>query len=70
MAASVWRRWPPRLVLLLFILSLVLPLPRYLGGLEAGEFSLWLGRLAWVAGLAALMIMAGLLGRWARRRRG
>lgn len=70
MTAATWRRWLPRLLLLAFCLSLVLPLPRYLAGLEAGEFGLWLGRLAWVAGLAVLILLLGLLGRWLTRRRG
>jgi hypothetical protein len=70
MSAAAWRRWLPRLLLLLFCLSLVLPLPRYLAGLETGEFDLWLGRLAWVAGLAGLILILGLLGRWLLRRRG
>lgn len=63
-------RWLPRLLLGLFIASLVLPLPRYLAGMDSGEKLIWLSQLAWVAGLAGLILALAGLGRWLWRRRG
>jgi hypothetical protein len=63
------RYWLPRLLLGAFALSLVFPLPRYLGGMEAGEYLMWLSQAAWVLICAAGLGGLGLLGRWWRRRR-
>ncbi|MFH1057695.1 MAG: hypothetical protein V1797_03315 [Pseudomonadota bacterium] len=63
-------RYLPRVLLGLFILSLILPLPRYLAGMDSGEKLIWLSQLAWVAGLAGLILAAAGLGAWLWRRRG
>ena len=69
-----WRRpvfhWLPRLLLALFLASIFFPLPRYLRGLERGEFVVWLSQVLWVAGLllaCGLLVMAAV---WWLRRRG
>lgn len=63
-------RWLPRVLLGLFIVSLVLPLPRYLAGMASGEKLIWLSQLAWVAAWAGLFLALALAGRWLWRRRG
>ena len=74
-----WRRlilhWLPRLLLAVFLASIFLPLPRYLRGLEPGEFLVWLSQLLWVVGLLLLcgvLIMARVWWRrrWTHRSRG
>ena len=40
--------WLPRLLVLGFAASLVLPAPDFFRGLDAGQYTLWLARLVWV----------------------
>ncbi len=40
--------WLPRLLVIGFALSLVLPAPGFLRGLDSGQYTLWLARLIWV----------------------
>ncbi len=40
--------WLPRLLVIGFALSLVLPAPDFLQGLDDGQYTLWLARLIWV----------------------
>lgn len=67
------RRWPGwllRAALLLFAASVFTPAPRYLAGLDAGQWLLWLARLSWVLGIVALVGVVCLLGSWFCKRRG
>ncbi len=40
--------WFPRIVVLSFALSLVLPAPEFVSGLDSGGSIIWLARLIWV----------------------
>ncbi len=40
--------WLPRILVLSFALSLVFPAFKFVPGLDAGEYALWLARLTWV----------------------
>jgi len=40
--------WLPRVLLLSFALSLILPAPEFVSGLAAGEYTIWLARFIWV----------------------
>jgi len=46
--------WLPRILVLGFALSLVLPAPGFLQGLDEGRYTLWLARLIWVIGVPAV----------------
>jgi hypothetical protein len=70
MALNAWYHWLPRLALGVFALSLIFPLPRYLKGLEGGEYLVWLSQVGWVVQLALAMLLAGAVGIWWGRRRG
>jgi hypothetical protein len=65
--------WLPRVLLLGWAASLVLPLPAYLAGLAPGERQLWVVRLVYVLAVPAVLGLAvwlGLrLGAWRRLRR-
>lgn len=40
--------WLPRILVLCFALSLVFPVFKFVPSLDAGGYTLWLARLAWV----------------------
>lgn len=40
--------WLPRILVLSFALSLVVPAFKFVPGLDAGGYTLWLARLTWV----------------------
>jgi hypothetical protein len=40
--------WFPRILVLSFALSLVLPAPEFVSGLDSGGYIIWLARLIWV----------------------
>ncbi|MCP4372588.1 MAG: hypothetical protein GY797_31445 [Deltaproteobacteria bacterium] len=40
--------WIPRILVLSFALSLVLPAPEFVTSLDAGGYIIWLARLIWV----------------------
>jgi hypothetical protein len=40
--------WLPRVLVLSFALSLVLPAFKFVPGLDAGGYTIWLARLTWV----------------------
>ncbi len=46
--------WLPRILVLGFALSLVLPAPGFLQGLADGQYTLWLARLIWVIAVPAV----------------
>lgn len=55
--------WLPRLLVIGFGLSLVLPVPGFLRGLDDGQYALWLARLIWVIAVpvvfgATLLVIA------------
>ncbi len=60
--------WLPRLLLGLFAASLLFPLPRYLAGMEGGEYTVWLSQVGWVGQLALALLLAGAAGVWWGRR--
>jgi len=46
--------WAPRLLVIGFALSLVLPVPGFLQGLDDGQYTVWLARLIWVISVPAV----------------
>ncbi len=40
--------WLPRILILCFALSIVLPVFKFVPSLDAGGYTIWLARLAWV----------------------
>ncbi len=46
--------WLPRLLVLGFAFSLVLPVPDFLQGLDDGQYTLWWARLIWVISIPAV----------------
>jgi hypothetical protein len=46
--------WLPRLLVIGFALSLVLPVPGFLQGLDDGQYTLWMARLIWVVSVPAV----------------
>jgi hypothetical protein len=40
--------WLPRILVLSFALSLVLPAPKFITSLDVGGYTIWLARLIWV----------------------
>jgi len=53
--------WLPRVFVVSFAVSLVLPAPGFLARMEPGERIVWLARLIWVLGLPAVFCLACLL---------
>ncbi len=55
--------WLPRFLAIGFALSLVLPVPGFLRGLDDGQYILWLARLIWVVSVPVVfgVILLGLL---------
>ena len=48
------RYWLPRTFVLIFAMSLLLPAPNFISGMDDNEFIIWLVRLIWVIGLPAI----------------
>jgi len=48
MSKKILSYWFPRILVLSFALSLVLPAPEFVAGLDAGGYTIWLARLIWV----------------------
>jgi len=46
--------WMPRIFVLVFAMSLLMPAPRYISRMDASQFIVWAARLIWVTGLAVL----------------
>jgi hypothetical protein len=46
--------WLPRLLVIGFALSLVLPVPGFLQGLDDGQYTLWMARLIWVVSVPSV----------------
>ena len=43
--------WIPRIFVLIFAISVFLPTPDFVSGMDYNEFIIWLIRLIWVVGL-------------------
>jgi len=48
------RYWLPRIFVLVFAMSLLLPAPNFISGMDDNEFIIWLARLIWVLGLPVI----------------
>ena len=48
------RYWLPRTFVLIFAMSLLLPAPNFISGMDDNEFIIWLVRLIWVIGLPVI----------------
>ena len=48
------RYWLPRIFVLIFAMSLLLPAPNFISGMDDNEFIIWLVRLIWVIGLPVI----------------
>ncbi|MCP3952791.1 MAG: hypothetical protein GY697_11335 [Desulfobacterales bacterium] len=46
--------WLPRALVIGFTLSLLLPAPDFLQGLDDGQYTLWLARILWVIAVPAV----------------
>jgi hypothetical protein len=43
--------WLPRIFVMAFILSLFIPAPDFVMGMNSAAFTIWLARIGWVIGL-------------------
>jgi uncharacterized iron-regulated membrane protein len=69
MALGTLRYWAPRIAVLAFAVSLILPAPKFIRQMGEGDLFLWLARLIWILGLMAVFAMMGLVGSaWKKRR--
>ncbi len=66
----MWTRckyWLPRLIILGFAVSMVMPAPKFIASMEDAEFVVWMLRLIWVlvfpAGFFVLLVLTNLLRR-------
>lgn len=64
----MWTRckyWFPRLIILGFAVSMVMPAPKFITGMEEAEFVVWLLRLIWVlafpTGFFMLLFLTGMV---------
>jgi len=48
MSKKILSYWLPRLLVLSFAMSIVLPAPEFVTNLDAGGYTIWLARLIWV----------------------
>jgi len=59
------RYWFPRLIILGFAVSMVIPAPAFIAGMEEAEFVVWCLRLIWVlafpTGFFLLLFLTGLV---------
>ena len=67
---NMWTRckyWLPRLIILGFAVSMVMPAPKFIVSMEDAEFVVWMLRLIWVlafpAGFFVLLVLTDLLRR-------
>lgn len=60
-----FRYWLPRLLVIGFAMSMVVPAPEFISSMEDAEFLVWLLRLIWVlmfpAGLFVLLVLTRLV---------
>lgn len=56
--------WLPRLFVIGFALSLLLPAPQFVLSMGRGAFTLWLARLIWVVGLPVVFCLILLVVLW------
>jgi hypothetical protein len=60
-----FRYWLPRLLVIGFAMSMVIPAPEFISSMEDAEFLVWLLRLIWVlvfpTGLFVLLVLTHLL---------
>lgn len=57
MSANRLTYWLPRVFVILFVLSLVLPAPDFIVRMGRGAFTLWLARLLWVIGVPLMFCL-------------
>ncbi|OQY04763.1 MAG: hypothetical protein B6I22_08825 [Desulfobacteraceae bacterium 4572_123] len=55
------RYWLPRIFILVFAMSLLLPAPNFISGMDNNQFIIWLARLIWVIGLPVIFCSLFLL---------
>ena len=55
------RYWLPRIFVLIFAMSLLLPAPNFISGMDDNAFTIWLARLIWVIGLPVIFCFSTLL---------
>lgn len=62
---TTFKYWLPRLLILGFAFSMVMPAPEFIGSMEEAEFLVWLLRVIWVlafpAGFFVLLIVTDLM---------
>ncbi|HSL61289.1 MAG TPA: hypothetical protein VK885_05855 [Desulfotignum sp.] len=62
---TTFKYWLPRLLILGFAFSMVVPAPEFIGSMEEAEFLVWLLRLIWVlafpTGFFVLLIVTDLM---------
>jgi hypothetical protein len=68
MALRTLRYWAPRIAVLAFAVSLILPAPKFIRQMGEGDFFIWLARLICILGLMALFALMGLAGAVCRKR--
>ena len=56
--------WLPRLFVIVFALSLLLPAPQFVLRMGKGAFTVWLARLIWVIGLPLVFCLILLIVAW------
>jgi hypothetical protein len=64
--------WLPRLLILGFVISMVIPAPQFVTSMDDAQFLVWLLRLVWVlvfpAGYFAILVLSHFLKRFHGRR--